>query len=179
MDEDLPPSPAAERDALIAEIKAAFDGVTREGGVSWSESEALDDAFGGTEAFAAARESDKDVSWAELVDALDWQPVDFYGGWPFLDTIGFRYYVAPAMIRCLRGDCREAIEYHLERELTAQDSPGGAGQWPELTDRQNKCIRAFVRHMVARHEPTPDLDAYAPWGWGRTLKSHRIEGAEE
>jgi hypothetical protein len=85
----------AEREALIAEIYAAFKDVSREGGVSWSETYVLD-FYGTPEERAEARDRDRDWSWTDLVDDPDWQIGQGSGGLTFLDAIGFRYYLPHA-----------------------------------------------------------------------------------
>ena len=78
--------------ALVEEIIAAFDGVSREGGVSLSEAEVIDD-YGGAGERWLARQQDKDTRWEEItIEQLR-------GMWPsiFLDPIGFRYYM-PAFL---------------------------------------------------------------------------------
>ena len=87
----------ARKAALIEEIRAAFDGVSREGGVSMSEAEVIDD-YGSDEERAAARLSDTDSRWQDVPDeqlALNW-PLHFF------DSIGFRYYLPAYMIYYLR-----------------------------------------------------------------------------
>lgn len=97
----LPEHLEAERKALIQEIHAAFAGVSREGGVSWSESIVIDD-WGDAEACATARKRDTDRSWTELVDGMTWDYSIPWGGYSFLDPIGARYYLPAAMCRILR-----------------------------------------------------------------------------
>lgn len=111
MDEDLPEDLEAEREALIPEIYAAFAGVSREGGVSWSESVVLDNYISMNQRLAA-RAYDTDTSWEQLVDDPLWnsyaglskflepdgnwrdyinstKSVPGSGGFSFLDAIGF------------------------------------------------------------------------------------------
>ncbi len=54
-----------EQDALIAEIYESFRDVTRTGGVSWSESAAIDHN-GSEEARLLARRSDQEAHWSQL-----------------------------------------------------------------------------------------------------------------
>lgn len=101
-DEELPDSLKRERQAAEARVFKAFRGVTRAGGVSWSESAVIDDD-GTTDECAAARERDPDTSWEQLVDDPCWNPEPGCGGYSFLDAIGFRYYLPPGLIRDLRS----------------------------------------------------------------------------
>ncbi len=83
---------------LIAEITAAFDGVSRAGGVSLHESEVLDWA-GPDDARAAARLLDTDTRWQDVSDA---DAKYYHSSMYFLDAIGFRYYLPVFMIYALR-----------------------------------------------------------------------------
>ena len=99
MEEPEPQHPCVER--TIALIYEAFDGVTREGGVSWSEKNVIDVGCTAEER-EAARALDKDTTWQELIDGTIG---DEFGASSFSwmhDPIGSRYYLAPAMIAGLR-----------------------------------------------------------------------------
>ena len=88
---------AERKAALIEEIVAAFDGVSREGGVSMSEAEVIDD-YGSDEERATARLSDTEARWQDVPDeqlALNW-PFHFF------DPIGFRYYTPAYLVYYLR-----------------------------------------------------------------------------
>lgn len=79
--------------ALIAEVNAAFDGVSREGGVSLHESYVIDD-YGSEAQRLEARKLDTEMRWQDVPDE------DIAAGdscLSFLDEIGFRYYI-PAYI---------------------------------------------------------------------------------
>jgi hypothetical protein len=97
---EVPAELQAERDALIAEIHEAFEGVTREGGVSWNETFVLD-GYGSEEECSKARKTDRDHRWADLAYDETWIAGPGVGGWSFLDAIGFRYYLPAGMIRML------------------------------------------------------------------------------
>ena len=141
---DLPESLAIERDAIIAEIHAAWKGVTRDGGVSWSETWCIGDFLDDTpEDRAAARDNDNELNWQELVDDPPWtnrhHPVYF------LDPIASRYYIAPMLVCRLQG--KEAV--HIEKLLLLQ--PDGFDSSPErwslLDSRQRVCIARFLTFM--------------------------------
>jgi len=91
------PNYEARKAALIEEIIAAFDGVSREGGVSMSEAEVIDD-YGSDEERTAARLSDTDTRWQDVTDE------QLGSNWPlsFFDPIGFRYYIPAYMIYYIR-----------------------------------------------------------------------------
>jgi hypothetical protein len=146
-----------ERQAVEAKIREAFRGVTRTGGITWSESVILDgDGSGRTR--EQARALDTESRWEDLVDDKDWHHEVGIGGFNFLDPIGFRYYIAPAMIRCIRENGGEFISYALridgefKRDLVS------------LFDaRQSHATARFVRLMIAVHVTNHD-DIYGkPW----------------
>jgi hypothetical protein len=78
-----------QKAALLAEIATAFQGVSREGGVSLSESWVIDN-YGSLEEQAEARRKDTELSWQEV-------PKDDichgYSCLSFLDPIGLHYYI--------------------------------------------------------------------------------------
>ena len=182
MSELLPPNLLAERAALIAEIHEAFRGVKRLGGVSWSEAQALDDYEGPAEC-AAARASDRETAWEDLLDDPKWHHQAYGGGFTFLDSIGFRYYIAPAMIRVLRGEDEGFVPYALTYDVM-HESEGkealvhdGRENWQRIDARQRLCIARFLQHMrTIDHLDDPDF-GYSDWGraldqyWGRFLPS--------
>ena len=67
MENNKIPDYKARRAALIEEITAAFDGVSREGGVSMSEANVIDD-YGDAGERWLARLSDKDTRWQDVTD---------------------------------------------------------------------------------------------------------------
>jgi hypothetical protein len=138
-----------DQQRMERQIRAAFAGVSRADGVSWSEADVIDD-WGTEEACAAARAQDRDRSWEQLVDDPNWNLESGLGRFSFLDAIGFRYYLAPAMIRAVRSGQDSGIQFHLMLSC-----PGGSGnaykleQWSQLDARQRSCIAAFLSHMAA------------------------------
>lgn len=86
-----------KKQALIEEITAAFDGVSREGGVSLSEAWVIDD-YGSDEGRAEARKHDTETRWQDVLDE------DIcHGDFLFLmDEIGFHYYIPAYIVWYLR-----------------------------------------------------------------------------
>jgi hypothetical protein len=158
MREAFPERLEAEKKAVEAEIRRAFAGVTREGGVSWSEADVIDDR-GSDQQRTAARERDRDRSWDELVDNPAWDH-EASSRFTFLDAVGFRYYAAPAMIRCLRDDGQggEALSYAL-----GISSEYGEDQISEMTQDQLRVVGRFVRFMVAVHSAAEDESCGESW----------------
>jgi hypothetical protein len=153
------PTPAhllAEHRTLEAEIREAFKGVTRDGGVSWSET-AVIDAWGSEEACATARASDMDRGWFDLLEDERWDPSSFNQRWAFLDGIGFRYYLPAAMVRAMSLTQEEASCLDLSVIL-----PGKTAR-PLFNERQYECVVRFVRFMQARSEALGDALEADEW----------------
>jgi hypothetical protein len=160
-----------ERTLLTAEIHAAFKDVSREGGVSWSESEVID-GYGTDEEQAAARAQDKDTSWTQLVDDQNWNSEPGIGGFSFMDAIGYRYYLPAAMIRCIRSGYDEGIQFHLtigDRGQELRDY--NIGQLAALDPRQRQCVARFLRYMIAVSAVRED-DQYEAKAWLAALDSY-------
>lgn len=142
---DLPPFVVTEREALLAEIYEVFSGVSRQGGVSWSECEVIH-LYGSPEDRAIARAKAPDKHWQELLDDPDWDPESGIGGWPFLDAIGFRYYLAAAMVLSVRQGWDSGILFSLSlpeddlRDYTKS-------QWALLNLPQRLCVKRFLQYM--------------------------------
>lgn len=169
MPEGIPDHLQRELAAVEADIRSAFRGVTREGGVSWSETSVIDD-YGSDEERAQARARDVEPSWEALVDDPTWFIGDpgFCGDFVFLDAIGFRYYTAPALIRVLRderGD--DAVAMSLD------PADGLRDRFNLFSPAQVDAILRFIRLMVAleavRGEFSISLWRYAYQGWRERL----------
>lgn len=89
---------------------------------------------------------DTEKSWEDLVDDPNWQHDPGIGGLNFLDPIGFRYYIAPAMVRCTRVGYGEFVGYAL-----TIDSEYKEWQVSRADKRQAGAIARFVRFMIATH----------------------------
>ena len=124
---------------LEREIFSAFAGVTRDGGTSWSEGWAID-CNGSDEECRAARESDRDQSWEQLVDVPNWN--HDVGPWSFLDAIGFRYYLAPTMIRAAREGGIAAFAYALDHPVYGDELR------TLLTPAQHAAIHHFLQYLL-------------------------------
>jgi hypothetical protein len=153
-----------ERNRLIAEIEDVFNRVTREGGVSWSEADVIDD-FGTMEELREARSRDTDRHWTDLLDDPKWTCENMYGGFSFLDPIGFRYYLPVAMINILRSDDpHSTLAFHLTLPPPGNDLRSHTkAQWSELNDAQRRCIREFLRYMIEFSQSRDDEVAADTW----------------
>lgn len=143
----------SRRAALVAEISAAFDGVSREGGMTLHEAEAVDDRLSPAEQ-RAARSLDPDTRWQDVPDtdiSVSSSTLSF------LDEIGFRYYIPAFMVYCLRcwGDDWEGVlgscEYHLlqesQKSLRQSDPASIAGRY-QFTDAQVGAVASFLRFII-------------------------------
>ena len=144
-----------EQAAVEALIRRTFRGVSREGGVSWSEARELsrcaDDAT-----LAAARAADTETRWEDLAGGDSWNHDTGRDEWIHLDAIGFRYYLAPAMVRCARdGDDGDNFPFVLQI-------------YGELKEDQVRLLSLNQKHAAARFvglmTAMESLDSYLnPW----------------
>jgi hypothetical protein len=148
MGSPFPHSMEQEREALVKHIHDAFREVSREGGVSWSETFVLDD-YGSDEECAAARAADTDSHWTELLEGDAMRPAIAFGGPSFLDPIGFRYYLPALMLKAFDDECdNNGLIFHLTlgdgefRDYSRE-------KWSLLDRRQRLCVKRFIRYMVA------------------------------
>jgi hypothetical protein len=161
---DIPAHLQPEQRAVESQVRTAFHGVNRVEGVSWSESFVVD-GFGSEADCRSARASDTEKSWEDLVDDPAWEDQPGTGGFNFLDAIGFRYYLAPAMIRCSRCGAGEFVGYALE-----VDSDFRRNQIALFTPEQKYATARFLRFMIAVHHAVGD-DVYGP-GWEYAYRSY-------
>ncbi len=88
------PAIQAKRDALVEDIRAAFSDVSRKGGTSLAEVEALDAGASEREC-KRIRAQQRDKHWSEV----DLRTHDPHGNGPaFLDPIGYRYHLPAYLI---------------------------------------------------------------------------------
>lgn len=152
----------AERAAkLEREVRRAFAGVTREGGMSWTDAWAFD----GGERAASPTFPDGERSWEELIDDRRWDP-DVQRLFPFLDPIGARYYLGPALVRALRAaeEGCGMIEWHLTRPPDTRGRRRFDADWAALTDEQWRCVRAVAAHQCERALEMGWTEAFDQWG---------------
>lgn len=167
MADPLPPNLLAEHTNLVAEIHDAFRGVTRVGGVSWTETYAIDD-YEGPDECAAARALDREPGWEHLVDDPKWLTEQLAGGITFLDAIGFRYYIAPLMLRAMRERSGDFLASSLTLKEEAECAELSRSQWRLLNDRQSLCIARFLQFMDA----VEDLEDLPCGQWEQALNRY-------
>ncbi len=179
----------AERDALTAEIHAAFEGVSREGGVSWSETFALDQCCPTQEECDRARAMDQDEGWVELVDDSEWNEQPLSGGFSYLDPIGFRYYLPVALVRSVRSGRDNGIRHALslvpsraidklraDFALSAKHHEDMNAYrletWSLLSNRQCLCVARFLRHMIVLNSGKDHRWQDELRSWNETYESY-------
>lgn len=140
MNSTVPKHLIEEQEAVESQIRAAFKGVTREGGISWSETEAID-MYETEEQQAAARARDTERCWEDLIDDPKWDEGLGVGGFCFLDEIGYRYYIAPAMIRSTHNGGVQWGSFALERPQTGYEEV--------ISHKQGAAIVRFLKFMIA------------------------------
>ncbi len=158
-----------ERDVLVTEIETAFDSVTREGGMSWRESE-IADFYGAPE---LASWIDSDTRWQDIADDPNWSHGAGLGGFSFLDPIGFRYFLPAAMIQAIRSPQDEGIQFHLT--IPPPDDhlrEHRLNQISLLDDRQKRCVRRFIEYMIAVWEAEDVEYCLEREAWREALQSH-------
>ncbi|MDQ1611392.1 MAG: hypothetical protein QOG00_1323 [Pyrinomonadaceae bacterium] len=143
------------RDALVAQITAAFDGVSREDGTTLHEAEALDDRKSAREQ-RAARALDLEERWQDVPDKeIAW----CCHALSFLDAKGFRYYL-PAFMRYglrHRGDpddngfilssCMHQLTQDFPTSVRKSDPAKMARVW-NFTNAQSRAVAAFLRFVI-------------------------------
>lgn len=140
---------------MIADIHRVFGSVTKGRGYSWSECAALDNREE-DEGCERARLLDTEAHWSELVDDTRWEPFPGCGGFSFINHEGFRYYLPPAMSRCVSGNASDWCPEDLLRVIE-RFTDESLGFW---TQDQLRCIARFIEFM-SRHDA--DEDANAAW----------------
>ncbi len=155
------PSYEQRKLALIAEITAAFDGVSRENGVSLSEASVIDD-YGSAEERAEARLQDTETRWQDVTDediASSDQCLSF------LDPIGFHYYIPAFVVWFLRNmdnedpkslafssNTFESLIYSLTLENWGGWEPYYLNKYSLFTREESKAIAHFFQFQAERED---------------------------
>jgi hypothetical protein len=174
------------RRQLLDEIYRVFAGVHRDGGVSWSQADALDDWGATIDSTMWARKQDTESGWEDLVSDQEWITDKMYGGFCFLDPIGFRYYLPAAMVRGI-NEGTDFLHFHLRPTRPVNPEEGVDSideQTSLLTVEQKRCVahyllyfRRVVVEFEKRVQPLPhpglsepgDIDLMIEEYWGQYL----------
>ena len=141
----------ARKAALTKEIIAAFDGVSREGGVSMLEARVIDDG-GSDEARMAARARDTETRWQDVPD-------EKIGGGnghealSFLDPIGFHYYLPAYIVWYLQkmdSDWDSNTLSHVDFSLAS--TYGNRERFEMLSPIQAKAVAHFLEFQAERND---------------------------
>jgi hypothetical protein len=155
MDPPIPNHLKIEQQAVESQIREAFRGQTRAGGVSWTESVAID-CYESDENRAAARAKDTERRWEDLVEDPAWRDDRGIGGFNFLDPIGWAYYIAPVIIRSARRGFDDTLAFTL-----TIDNDFKRNLVSEINPTQALAIARFVRFMIATHKSVSHFIACA------------------
>ncbi len=159
------------RSALIAEITAAFDGVSRGNGTTLHEAIAMDDRKSDEEC-RAARRLDTEQRWQDVPDK---DICACCSALSFLDAKGFRYYLPAFMLYGLRNweddpnDILSSCEFHLLHDSPKslrKSEPASIASKYGFTNMQSRAIAKSLRFVVASHVTTtalPTLEAVERW----------------
>ncbi len=164
------------RPAVIAQITKAFEGVSREDGVSLHEARVIDD-WGGEAARAEARKIDTDSRWQDV--PVEWIE-QLYDALSFLDPKGWRYYLPAYMLYSLRfytssSNAADSAVYSCT--LYTGSKHKDLTEWQlscfrSLTVAQSRAVCQYLRFEATYGEADERaaqeaLDAY--WGrfWGK------------
>lgn len=131
--------------AVIAEITAAFDGVSREDGITLHEAQAIDD-YGSDAERAAAHTLDTETRWQDIPDE------DIQCGYvvlSYLDPKGFRYYIPAYMVWVLRNlennECESMTPDSVESSFVGYKSREQKARFALFTRQQSKAIAHFLK----------------------------------
>jgi Family of unknown function (DUF6714) len=159
------------RAALIAEIEAAFAGVSREDGTTLHEAEAMDDRESEEEQ-RVARRLDRESRWQDVPE----EEIEARcSALSFLDAKGFRYYIPAFMIHGLRhwgevgNDTLHSSEFHLTQEAgksLRRSEPASISEKFQFTKAQREAVAHFLRFIIdfnPRHAKEATVRAAEKW----------------
>ena len=145
--------------ALIEEITMAFDGVSRDDGVTLHEATVIDN-YGSDEERAKAREQDKETKWQDVPE----EDIRFNSAeLSFLDLKGFHYYIPAYVVWYLRNIDNEdpdfwsntfdAVMSHLRVDYsTPEIEEIYLPRFKLFTPAQSKAIAHFLAFEAERED---------------------------
>jgi hypothetical protein len=143
---------------LLEQIRSAFSGVRREGGVSLHEADVID-GYGSRQERNAARKLDTDRVWWDVPEA-DIERYDWILS--FLDPIGFRYYL-PAYMAWTLKHYEHSNSMSVDSTIYALDYSDGLREhymerYTLLNREQSEAVCAFLRFMAEEAAGMADED---------------------
>lgn len=159
---------------LVAEIYAALQDVTRQGGRSWAECIAIDYYCDIDEATEIAGGPDDGSNWRLLVENRAWMP--FLGPtFCLMDPIGFRYYLAPTLIRMAHGTDAEWFDgqvlQHLDRLAPQPESLFSITMLQSIAKFVAFMANIEIKNYEDETSPTVYIDAFTN-RWHKYLSEH-------
>lgn len=151
----------SRRNALITDITAAFDGVSRGDGTTLHEAMAIDDREPPEEQ-RAARRLDLEGRWQDVPDC---DIFECCSALSFLDESGFRYYIPAFMIYGLRhwgkdeSFILDSCEFHLLHEYPKslrKSDPASIARRNQFTAAQSEAVARFLRFIIEFDEMKAD-----------------------
>lgn len=143
------------KSALIEEITAAFDGVSRENGVSLTEAWVIDN-YGSMEERNDARKQDTEMRWQDVPDE---QISSGDSCLSFMDEIGFHYYIPAYMVWYLHymdapdhesygsGNTFDSLEHHLCLNNDLSLRKRSLANFSRFTVEQSKAVSHFLQFI--------------------------------
>jgi hypothetical protein len=155
--------------ALLKEIASAFAGVSRTGGSSWTDALAMGHMGVPHVTFPVTHRED-DATWLDVANDRTWDPSPNFGGFGYLDAIGYRYYLAAAMYRAVRERDPGELVYRLELPFKTKARRQHLSKWI-LTRRQHEValkVAVFFRDAMYAQNRDYEFDE-----WQRVIDSWR------
>ncbi len=161
-----------EEDVLLALIETAFDGVTRDDGITLHQAVVIDD-YGSEEEFISARDLDTEIRWQDVPDSDISTNTSIFS---FLDPKGFRYYLPASMYWAVKNYTNDKYDSGFFTYLAVlptiapRDVGRGFGETFDLDDfisrhsftpLQVETIYRFICFMALKADIRMDEDYYA------------------
>jgi hypothetical protein len=151
-------------EALIAEITAAFDGVSREDGMTFHEAARWDGKCQPGAWIDIERAKDTETRWQDVPD--EWIGDNSTGAYTlnYLDAKGFRYYIPAFMIWALKAEMglidisQSNTDVVLNLVPHASHNRSSIQKFSKLSECQAKAVAHFLEFIAAQSEFEGGLD---------------------
>lgn len=170
------PESDEKRAALMAEITAVFDGVSRGDGVTLHETNAIDDYASPAER-GRARAKDRERRWQDVPD----EDLRTHDGLSFFDAKGFRYYLPAYLVWYLKNCDTTASDSNTFASVIYSLGGGRSGDFAALYKEQFDAFTRAESRVIARfleyEADRTDAETLASDGWWQ--KMSKTEGYTE
>lgn len=141
---------------LIREIETAFDGVSREGGISLHQAQALDECRDGDEVEQAGT-LDTETRWQDVPES---EIAKMEVAMCFMDDIGLKYYLPAFMVYSIKHHetCETNSANHPIYQLIAKTEEEKK-RFSIFNTPQKKAIRRYLEYMAYFAGEEADSDA--------------------